>query len=120
MGIVKKVSFKSTDAIQAPGSIIHKTFLINSILKCGVSTHLFSFFKVSIILKVPSAFGLKKVLENHSPSIPVFASFITLVFKSFLISLSKIPISVLFLGCSTRECQHPKILDDLTWHYLSV
>ena len=103
MGIVKKASFKSTDAIQAPGSIIHKTFLIDSILKCGASTHSFSFFKFSIILKLPSGFGLKKILENLSPSIPVIASFITPFFKSFLISLSKISISVLFLGCSKFE-----------------
>ena len=60
MGIVKKASFKSTDAIQAPGSIIHMTFLIDSILKCGASTHSFSFFEFSFILKLPSGFGIKK------------------------------------------------------------
>ena len=103
MGIVKKTSFKSTDAIQAPGSIIHKTFLIDSILKGGASTDSFSFFKFSIILKAPSGFGLKKILENLSPSVLLFASFITPFFKSFLISLSKISISVLFLGCSKFE-----------------
>ena len=83
MGIVRKASFKSTDAMQAPGSIIHKKFLIDSILKCGASTHSFSFFKFSIILKVPSGFGLKKNLEYRYPSIPLFASFITPFFKSF-------------------------------------
>ena len=56
MGIVKKASFKSTDAIQALGPIIYKTFVI----KCGASTYLCSFLKFSIILKVPSGFGLKK------------------------------------------------------------
>ena len=103
MGIVKKASFKSTDAIQAPGSIMHKPFLIDSILKCGASTHSFSFLKFSIILKIPSGFGLKKILENRSPSIPVFASFITHFFKNVLIFLSKISISILFLGCPKFE-----------------
>ena len=100
MGNVKKASFKDTDAIQASGSITHKKFLNGSILKCGASTHSFSFFKFSIILKVPSGFGLKKILENLSPSVLLVASFITPFFKSFLISLSKISISILFLGCS--------------------
>ena len=99
----RKTSFKSTDAIQASGSIIYKTFLIDCILKCEALTHSFSFFKFSIILKVPSDFGLKKILENPSPSIPLYASFITPFFKSFLVSLSKISISVLFLGCSKLE-----------------
>ena len=79
----KKASFKSTDAIQAPGSVIHKTFLIDSVLKYGASTHLFSFFEFTIIVKVPSGPGLKKILENHSLSIPLFLSFITPFFKSF-------------------------------------
>ena len=65
--------------------------------------HSFSFFKFSIILKLPSGFGLKKILGNLFPSIPVITSFITPFFKSFLISLSKIFISVLFLGCSKFE-----------------
>ena len=34
-GCCGKASFKSADPIQAPGSIIHKTFLIDSILKDG-------------------------------------------------------------------------------------
>ena len=100
---MKKSSFKSTNAIQAPGSIIHKTFLIYSVLWCEASTHSFSFHKFSIILKVPSGFGLKKILENLSTSILLFASFITPFLKSFLISLSKISIPILFLGCSKFE-----------------
>ena len=33
MGIVEKASIKSTGAVQAPGSIIRHTYLIDSILK---------------------------------------------------------------------------------------
>ena len=60
IGIVKKATFKSADAIEASGSIIHETFLTDSILKCEASAHSFSFFKFSIILEVPSGFGHKK------------------------------------------------------------
>ena len=42
-------------------------------------------------------------MENRSPSIPLFAYFINPFFKSFLISLSKTYISVLFLRCSKFE-----------------
>ena len=102
-GIVKKASFKSTDAIQAPGSIMHKPFLIDSILKCGAPTDSFSFLKFSIILKVPSGFGLKKNIGKSFSLNPSICFFITHFFKNILIFLSKISISILFLGCSKFE-----------------
>ena len=103
MGIVKKASFKSTDAIQAPGSISHKTFLIDSVLKCGVSIYLFSFFKFSITLKIPSGFGLKKYWRIVLLPFHYLFLFSTPFFKSFLITLSKIYVSIVFLECSKFE-----------------
>ena len=70
MGIVRKASFKCSDTIKAPDSIILETFLIDSILKCRTSTYSFSFVKCRIILKAPIGYGFKKywrmvLLEFH-------------------------------------------------------
>ena len=99
MGIVRKASFKCSDTIKAPDSIILETFLIDSILKCRTSAYSFSFVKCRIILKAPIGYGFKKywrmvLLEFHYLFL---LSFFFSIF--FLISLFKIYISVLFLRC---------------------
>lgn len=105
MGIVRKASFKCSDTIKAPDSIILETFLIDSILKCRTSTYSFSFVKCRIILKAPIGYGFKEywrmvLLEFHYLFL---LSFFFSIF--FLISLFKIYISVLFLRCLNLRYQ---------------
>ena len=94
IGTKQYASLRSTEAIQAPGLTICKTFCKDSILKCLDSIYLFSFLRFKIILWFLYLLTRKNTEEKKSP-FSAIVSIMTFFLRSLPISCEIILFSLM-------------------------